>query len=135
MNNWKYRFAQWMQGRYGMDPLYKGLLGLYLVLLVANLFLASPIIMYLSLAVLVFAIYRVFSRNLAKRAAENRRYLALFNKAKKWVLLQYNRIREYKTHRYRKCPSCKTTLRLSKKTGTMTVKCPKCHNSFETTIR
>lgn len=124
-----------MQGRYGIDPMYKGLLGLYLVLLVANMFLASPVVMYLSLAVLVFAVFRVFSRNLAKRAAENRRYLALFNKAKKWVLLQYNRIREFKTHRYLKCPSCKTTLRLGKKTGTMTVKCPKCHNSFETTMR
>lgn len=135
MNKWKYKIAVWMQGRYGMDQLYKGLIFLYIGLFILNLFIRSTFIMTLSLLLVAFALYRVLSKQTAKRAAENQRYLAFILPLKKKVLRNFNRVRDYKTHRYRQCPNCNTTLRLKKKIGTMTVNCPKCHTTFQVTIK
>lgn len=135
MNNWRYKLAAWMQGRYGIDPLYKGLLGIYIVILVLNIFIGSQILSVLGIAVLAFAMYRFFSKQTAKRAEENRRYVALRDRVKKKAMLTFNRIRYFKTHRYRECPSCHTMLRLKKQVGTITVNCPKCHNTFQATIK
>lgn len=135
MNNWKMRLANWMRGRYGVDALYKGLIGLYFGLVVLNLFLRWRLFFVLSLAVLAYAMYRVFSRQLARRARENSVYLSVRDKARKKLLLTYNRVRLIRTHRYRTCPHCKTPLRLARKPGTMTVNCPVCHTTFQATIR
>lgn len=81
MNNFIYKFNQFMQGRYGMDALYYGLLGLYLILLVLNmLFRKLMIFGILSWPVLIFAFYRFFSRDLYKRSRENEKFLELWNK-------------------------------------------------------
>ena len=135
MNNWRMRLAAFMQGRYGIDAMYKGLIGAYFLLIVLNPFFRTSFLFYLSLAVLAFAMYRVFSRQTAKRAQENARYVAFRDSAKKKVLQTYNRIKFIGTHRYRTCPNCKTSLRLPKKIGTMTVNCPVCHTTFQATIK
>lgn len=135
MNKWKYKLAVWMQGRYGMDPLYKGILFLYIGLLVINLFMRSSLVMMLSMLLLAFAMFRVFSKQTAKRAAENQRYLSFIVALKKKVLQSFNRVKEYKTHRYRSCPSCHTSLRLKKKIGTTTITCPKCRSTFQVSIK
>ncbi len=124
-----------MQGRYGMDRLYKGLLFLYIFLIALNLFLRSTFLMTLSLLLVVFAMFRVFSKQIAKRSAENQRYIAFIDPLKKKVMLTFNRVREYKTHRYRTCPHCHTSWRLKKKIGTMTITCPKCHTTSQVTIK
>ena len=124
-----------MQGRYGMDPLYKGILFLYIAILALNLFIRSNLLMMLSMLLLGFAVFRVFSKQTVKRAAENRRYIHFRDPLKKKMMLLINRIKEYKTHRYRKCPHCNTSLRLKKKIGTMTVTCPKCHTTSQITIK
>lgn len=135
MNNWKMRLAAFMQGRYGMDALYKGLIAIYFALIVLNLFLGISLLFYLSLLVLGLAIYRVFSRQTAKRAKENAQYIAWRDKAKKRIMLIVNRVKFFRTHRYRTCPNCKTSLRLQKKIGTMTINCPVCHTTFQATIK
>ena len=135
MNNWRMKLATWMQGRYGPDALYKVLIGVALALMVLNLFVPGGILYPLSLAFFAVAVFRVFSRNLQKRSAENQKYLALRGKAQKQLLQWRNRFRERNTHRYRACPQCKTVLRLKKQVGTMHVKCPKCSQEFDVTIR
>ncbi len=133
MNRLKYKIAAWMQGRYGVDALYKALVALYFILFALSLFLFRPLY-YVSLAVLGYSLYRVLSKNLSARAEENRRYLAISGNIKKKTLLFINRFKFHKTHRYRTCPNCKTALRLPKKIGTMTVNCPVCHHTFQATI-
>lgn len=134
-NDFRSRLARWMQGRYGVDALYKALIGLYLLLLVLNMIFRQPILLYLATAVVVFAFYRVFSREIARRSAENQRYLSLTSNWRKKALLIYNKFKYRKTHRYVDCPSCKTVLRLAKKEGTMTVTCPKCKNTFQISFK
>lgn len=130
-NELRMRIARFMQGRYGMDPLYKALFAGYLASLVLSLVLRRQIFFTLGTVLAVFAIFRAFSRQHAKRAAENQRYLAL----KKKALLQFNRLKYFRTHRYQPCPSCHTVLKLERKPGVMTVNCPRCHHTFQITMR
>lgn len=135
MNNWKYKLVRFMQGRYGMDDLYKALLGMMLIYLVLNLFFRSSTFYVLSLLAGGTAIFRSFSRNTAKRARENQKYLEIRGMLKKTCLQLINRVRYARTHRYRTCPSCKTTLRLQKKVGVSQVTCPVCKHAFEVDIK
>ncbi|HSK69248.1 MAG TPA: hypothetical protein VLA21_08330, partial [Candidatus Limnocylindria bacterium] len=79
--------------------------------------------------------FRFFSRDRAKRAAENQKYLSLKAAASKRAMLLVNRVKYYRTHRYRACPSCKTPLRLARRTGSVHVKCPVCRHEFDVNIR
>ena len=44
MNNWKMRLAAFMQGRYGMDAMYKGLVALYFALVVGFTYFYTDVI-------------------------------------------------------------------------------------------
>lgn len=124
-----------LRGRYGADQLGKALVWLMLALLVLNMLFPNLVFYILSLLVASWSIFRMYSRQTAKRARENQVYLGLMNKAKKAVLQLKNRLKDRKTHRYRACPSCKTALRLPIKIGVNKVKCPVCQNQFEVNIR
>ena len=86
--NLRYRFALFMQGRYGTDQLSRFLSVVVIILLaaewIANHFLAFPgMLLFVRIAgilnaVLLFAIYfRTFSRNIPRRYAENQKFLGL----------------------------------------------------------
>lgn len=134
-NNLKFKIANWMRGRYGVDALYKFTIALTFVFLVMNLIFPSPLFYGLSIGFAVYSFVRAFSRNLSRRTAENQKYLALKNKASQKVLLIRNRFRDRGTHRYRACPKCRQMLRLTKKVGVNHVICPKCKNEFDINIR
>jgi hypothetical protein len=135
MANFKDRIARFMNGRYGIDQLYFGLIVLYTVLFFANASIRSFIIDILMWAVLIFMLYRIFSRNVYARSRENEKFLKIWNPIKATGKLTIRRIKEIKTHRFRKCPHCSTMLRLPRKTGEHTVECPRCHHDFEVRIR
>lgn len=135
MNNWKMKLTQWMQGRYGPDALYKDSVWLYIFIAVLNLFLRSILLSILTTAILIWTFSRVFSKDRAKRAEENRRYLQWKDKQVKMLRQLKNRWKERNTHRYRRCPHCHTTLRLTKQIGTIKVNCPVCKNTFDVIIK
>ena len=135
MNNWKYKLAAFMQGRYGIDPLNRAIPFIYFAFALLGLVFGSQLMVTLGTAVAAFGIYRFFSKQTAKRAEENRRFTALRDTVKKKALLFFNRVKFYKTHRYRECPNCHSTLRLKKQIGTMTVNCPKCRTTFQVTVK
>ncbi len=129
--NFKDRLVHFMSGRYGIDQLYYALLVAYFVLFIVNLFVRSPIISILMWVIITIAAIRVFSRNMYKRRMENEKFMKLWNGVKAKFSLTIRRIKEIKTHRFRKCPHCKAMLRLSRKKGKHTVHCPRCHKDFE----
>ena len=126
------RVARFMAGRYGVDQLNRALLVLYLVLAVIAIFF-KPIYL-LALVVMVWMFFRVFSKNIYKRQQENLKYMKVMGKFTAWFALQKNKFRDRKTHRYRKCPHCRATLRLPNKKGRHTVRCPKCRKEFSVKI-
>lgn len=131
------RVYRFMYGRNGTDSLCKALLVVYLILVVANLFLPRPYSFWMSLAELLlggYIIFRTLSRNLYKRQRENQWYLKQQNRVKAFFALRKSKRRDRKTHAFRKCKRCKKTLRLPRVKGRHTVRCPLCGERFEVKI-
>ena len=124
-----------MRGRYGNDSLNYALFALYIFLAFINLFARKSGILLVMLTLIVIALVRAFSRNIYTRVKENNRFLKVWNPVKAWLRLQYDRFRERKTNVYRKCPGCKAIIRLPRRPGKHTVRCPKCGVAFEVQIK
>lgn len=130
----KNKLAQFMYGRYGMDALYRFLFIAALVLAFINIFAGSTLLWAAETALLIWALYRAFSRNIAGRQAENFKYLSAKNKVMQFLRRQINRVKYRKTKVYKKCPQCKANLCLPRKKGKHTVKCPTCSHRFDVKI-
>lgn len=138
MRNFFERFMMFMQGRYGMDSLNGFILVLSFVIWTVNIFvfnrLAHYIIMVVQLLLVALFIFRMLSRNVTMRSAENRKFQKVYEPVKNWVQLTYKRIRDRKDYRYLKCPVCKAQLRVKNIKGRHNVRCPKCRSEFEKKI-
>ncbi|MBQ9082790.1 MAG: hypothetical protein IJY28_04750 [Clostridia bacterium] len=134
MSNFRNKLISFMYGRYGMDALYGALLTVSVVLAVINIFADSWILSTVGTVVLVYAIFRCFSKNHAARRKENEVWLKIWTPVGKWFGGLIMRLRDIRTRRYRRCPSCKATLRLPIKRGKHYVKCPKCRAEFQVRI-
>ncbi|MBC7960958.1 MAG: hypothetical protein H7X94_13945 [Vallitaleaceae bacterium] len=131
--NFRDKISRWMIGRYGFDKFTYALFLVYGVLVISNLFVKSDIIYGASLLVIAYIFFRMISKNTHKRQVENNVFNRLLNPILADFKLEKRRIKEMKTHRFRKCKKCKTVLRLRKKTGVHTVECPRCH--LEQTVK
>ena len=111
-----------MTGRYGTDRL-------NMVILVAGLIssllstllqqsIARFVFVILSYALMIWAIFRMLSRNTYKRYAENRRYLMLINRVKD------------RNNRYFTCPKCHQAVRVPRGKGKIAITCPRCKERF-----
>lgn len=138
MNGFFQKILTFMQGRYGMDTLNGFLIGLSVVIWIANIFvfnrIAHLIIMLIQFAILGWLVFRALSTNITKRSAENRAFRKVFDPVKNWVQLTFRKIRDRKDYRYIKCPLCKAQLRVKNVKGKHHVRCPKCHSEFEKKI-
>ncbi len=130
MSRFRQKVMQFMQGRYGADQFSRFLIYLSLILLVITLFCRNNFIYYIAVIVLFYSYFRMLSRNISKRYAENQKYLSLRYKVVgrfNWIKL---RIKDSKTHRIFKCPSCSQKIRVPKGKGRISIKCPKCRIEF-----
>ena len=128
------KLIRFMYGRNGNDKLNQFLFWVYFVLLLANLFLKSVILWVVELILVALYMFRFLSRNIYRRQTENRKFLKIWNKFTGFFKLQKNKFRDRKTHVYRKCEHCKAVLRLPKKPGKHTVRCPQCNKTFSVKI-
>lgn len=119
-----------MAGRYGSDQLGIALIALYGILYLLSHLFRSNLLNLLALAVVLFAFYRMFSRQLDRRQRENTRFLEAVGP----LVRQYNvnkcRRRD-KDHCYFKCPNCGQQLRVPKGKGKISITCRSCGVSFE----
>jgi len=123
-----------MQNRYGMDKLNNTILGIILLLYFINLFAKSTIMILVILLLIVLMIFRALSKNITKRMYENRRFVGLFTAVGDFFKRQYMKVRDFRTHRYVRCPNCKAQLRLKKRTGVQHIHCPRCNKDFKKNI-
>ncbi len=136
--NLRYKLNQFMYGRYityGMDLLTKALLVICIALSVVNLFLGSYIIQFAETLLFIYMFYRLFSKNISKRTAENGKMINLLGKIKGFFKLRKRMHSERQTHIYKKCPHCSVTLRLPRRAGEHNVNCPRCKNDFKVKVR
>lgn len=128
LQNLAYKLQGFMYGRYGADILSKHLNIAALVLVILSLFV--PFLYPLSLGLLVWSTFRMYSKNIYSRARERDAYLRFLNKLKRRKNLLKNRWRDRKTHRFYKCPGCKEYLRVPKGRGEVHITCPKCRHEI-----
>ena len=132
--SFKERFNNFMFGRNGADAFGFSLLFVTFALCLVNLFVNSLIIYILYAMVTFYTIWRMISRNVAGRKAENARFLLITGKLGLKFSVLKTRFRERKTHIYKKCPSCGVTLRLPLHKGQHSVRCPRCSSKFNIKI-
>lgn len=124
-------FQQFMQGRNGADPLSLALTWAGLFFYLVDLFVPLGLFSLLGLACYVWALFRMFSRNVEKRRAENARYLQLTGALRTQLRQARVRFQKRKEFKYFRCPKCHSILRLPRGVGEVTVTCGKCKNAFE----
>ena len=117
-------------GRYGWDALNLFLIGLSLVLYVADIFVRASVLYVLYTLLLILALFRMLSRNFARRRAENAKFMVVAGPVIRWVKLRRT-IHRDKEHRYFKCPNCGQQLRVPRGKGKVSITCRNCGVSFE----
>ena len=114
----------WIYGRYGYDEFSKFLSILALICILISP--CIPLLYPISMILLIWSMFRSFSRNLGKRQKEREFYLKYTRKVKQSFKRWKNMWRDRKTHRYYKCQICKHWLRVPKGKGKIEITCPVC---------
>ena len=127
------KFAQFMAGRNGNDQFNLFILIVDIVLLLlAGMFAGSlgKVLYPLVILLLGYAYFRMLSRNLYKRSEENGRFIRLRYNISATFRLYYERWVQRKDYKFFACPACKTTLRVPRGKGKISIVCRKCGHSF-----
>lgn len=114
---------RFMTGRYGTDKLNMWILGAGVVLCLISVFIRFPLVNWIltvcSYILMIWALFRTFSRNTYKRYQENRRFLMCLDRIKD------------RQHRYFDCPKCRQPVRVPRGKGKIMITCPKCREKFQ----
>lgn len=125
--NWLKRF---MMGRYGADQLSIALLILSFLLTWIARFANISVLALISYIPLGLCLYRMMSKDIPKRSMENYRFAIMMSPLYSKLKKIQHRFRDAKTHRYFKCPDCRTKLRVPRHKGKILITCPKCKTEF-----
>ena len=120
-NSW----ARFMYGRNGVDQLNYALLILGLVLCVAEAILKWEIISVLTTVLWIVVMFRMFSRNIYKRRAENAKWTKFWYGFRHRMGAAKAR-HDDKEHKYFTCSNCKAICRVPAGKGKIVITCPKC---------
>lgn len=141
MGNFMYKIrcaiARFMYGRNGTDHLGMATLALYVLIMllqsIVMLFFPNEIVatvFSIVIYVLCFImLFRIFSKNLTKRRAENARFLKWWT-PKQTALTAANNRRRDKEHRYFKCAGCGAYCRVPRGKGKIEITCPRCRRTI-----
>ena len=119
-----------MIGRYGPDHLNLAMIIVSIILGPVSRVLRFAPLMYASYLLLFLSVFRLLSRNITRRRAENDRFIRLWWPVKTKVKRFFSNIKNRKTHKFFKCPGCRNTLRVPRKKGKLQITCPKCGERF-----
>ena len=146
--NFRQRMARFLYGRYGADSLYNALFVTELILLFVSTVLnflgnVEPVCAIISIAlyilsfgIVVWAMFRFFSRNIPARRRENEAWLRLRGKFRRKPKTYKPSIpADTADHIFRSCPHCASTLRLPRQVGKHEVRCPRCDGRFKVKVK
>ena len=134
MDKLKEKLSRFMYGRYGSDRLNIFMVIVLLVCAVINLFVRtgyfSVLLTSWEFLLLILIYYRMFSKNISKRYAENQKYLVLENKVKRFFGKQKYIQEQRKDFHIYTCPQCRQKIRIPIGKGNISIRCPKCVEEF-----
>ena len=126
----KYRFTRFMQGRYGVDSLSRFLSVLLLVFIIVGVFVKIPFSGLITFAILVILYWRMFSRDISKRYQENQKFLEIRDKLLGNLSSFESNLSQLKDYHIYKCPRCNQKIRIPRGKGHIMVRCPRCGFEF-----
>lgn len=130
MEKIKDNIMRFLRGRYGNDQFNNFIILFSLLFAFLNIFMENPILTIVSYASLIYAIYRMFSKDIWTRQKENIAYLD----NTRFIRIRINLLKRNLTDKQNKyfiCPSCKQMVRVPRNKGKIEIKCPKCHQKFD----
>lgn len=130
MNKLRENLQRFMYGRYGFDQYGRFIFGAVFVVIIMNMFIRSPILYYVELALIIYGYFRILSKNHAKRYSENVKFLGIKNQCMGVIQRKRRFMEERKVNHIYTCPSCKQKIRVPKGKGKIEITCPKCHTKF-----
>ena len=113
-----------------IDELNRLLIIIDIILIIVSLFIKTFLLDLFKFIILGIIIFRIVSKNKIQRSKENKLYLKIINTITKPFKNIIRNFKDRKTHVYKRCAKCKTTLKLPlpKTRGINHAKCPECSN-------
>lgn len=119
-----------MVGRYGTDGLNRFLSAAALVLIVLDILCRIRFLYVLALILIVVIYARSFSKNTAKRFAENQKYEHYRFYAEEFIKKLRFTAQEKRKYKIFKCPNCGQKLRIPRGHGKISIHCRACGHDF-----
>lgn len=124
------QFRRFMYGRYGLDQLSRALVIICMLFTLISSFTRFIPLYLLAYIPLIYAVYRMFSRNIPARTRENQIYCQMTGSLRK----RFTNLRLLcvgtKTHKYYLCSHCRQIIRVPRDKGKICITCPKCRREF-----
>lgn len=124
------KLIRFMQGRYGVDYFAKVIVTVGMLLVILGMLLKWNGIYFIGWLVVIYAYYRIFSKNIAKRQQENQLFLNKTYRLRCKVAAWKRKLCERKNYHIYLCPQCKQKIRIPRGKGKIEIRCPKCGNTF-----
>ncbi len=122
--------VQFMQGRYGADQMGQMLSAVSMVFLIISLFSRNQAWFLLAVIGIVYNYFRMFSKNISKRYAENQKYLTMTAGIRRKLASWKAQLAQRKIYHIYRCPGCKQKIRVPRGRGKIEIRCPKCNTRF-----
>ena len=119
-----------MQGRYGADQMGQMLSAVSMVFLIISLFSRNQAWFLLAVIGIVYNYFRMFSKNISKRYAENQKYLKMTVGIRRKLASWKSQLAQRKIYHIYRCPGCKQKIRVPRGHGKIEIRCPKCNTRF-----
>lgn len=129
--DWSRKVQNWFNGRHGTDELSTCIVFICLILVIIDLFVQVGWLSLIALVLLIYATWRMCSKNLEARYNENHSFLKALGPLRPWVQNPKAAYAETKAYKHVKCPACGQRVRVPRGKGKIRVTCPKCNNKFE----
>lgn len=126
------KIKEFFKGRYGQDQFGSFLLGLAAISIVIRFISKLYIFNIITLIILIYANYRIMSKNIYTRSSENMKYLGFKNSIVKFFVWKYLSIFGKNGYKYIKCQNCNQELKVPKNKGKIKISCPNCNSKIVT---
>ena len=123
-------FQRLMYGRYGFDALSAFWLAVSVLVNLLGRLLGLTVLRWLAQLVLLVPLFRALSRDIAKRRAENDRFLELARPWARWGQQKVMQLQD-REHKYFTCPKCGQQLRVPRGKGKLSITCRGCGHVFQ----
>jgi len=127
-----------MRGRNGMDRMNRGLVLVYVLLMVFNMFFSEEefrtvnlVVNTISVVLVVVILARAFSKNLEKRRRESDKWSEFWWRFRTGNM-DKSQNRNETAYKYFTCETCGTTCRVPAGKGKIVIICPKCQTHITT---